>query len=76
MKLPGWSYREKASEIFRELAGDRAGHGDVMNQHDELYRPRHPAQELSPINALSEVMACSYRWISLSKPKPPTHISL
>jgi len=25
MKLPGWSYREKASEIFRELAGDRAG---------------------------------------------------
>ena len=24
MKLPGWSYKEKVSEIFREMAGDRA----------------------------------------------------
>jgi len=24
MKLPGWSYKEKVLEIFREMAGDRA----------------------------------------------------
>jgi len=24
MKLPGWSYKEKISGIFREMAGDRA----------------------------------------------------
>ena len=34
MKLPGWSYKEKVSEIFREMAGDRAS--SII----ALYNPR------------------------------------